>query len=565
MNIGIELRPISIGASGGIALYLQGVLGQLFKLFPDDTVHVFTTIYSRSLLDHAGLHQVHFHTLPTRSFFADMDRLLQRYRIEVLFRSYPVSDDSTFALARQIMLIPDVQHERHPEFFDPGVLRCRQTAFNRWLAQAAAIGTISSHARQEIMDLPATRCRDIFLIPPSLSAQHVPVDQTQLTAQERSALPDEPFFYYPANLWTHKNHKRLFEAFELFRQKTDRPMRLILSGHPAGFDELVRPFSHIPVTHLGYVRPQMVRMLLQKAEALTFFSRYEGFGIPLLEAFSADCPVLCSNTTSLPEVAGDAALLVDPQDTHAMAAAMLRITTDRVLRSRLIEAGRRRLSIWTWQSSATSLHEALHRVAQRANQAENRPAHKAVNDVSTASDGVYKSDSGSSDGSVQPDSAHLRSRFWPWRIYQVYWYEKGFTFARAARELRRRAQSIVLASPRWNRLAWHWPLAGRLLDRLSKVRGVRPDNTLASIVRIVIGPRATAQPLRLCGTAQTAGVLKLFWGKKLFQQVSLQPAQRYCISLALPGTCSGALTLKLSAGVHFRLDETNLFTEQDLY
>ncbi len=110
----------------------------------------------------------------------------------------------------------------------------------------------------------------------------------------------------------------------------------------------------------------MLRLLYERATALTFFSLHEGFGIPILEAFAAGTPVLCSNVSSLPEVAGDAALMCDPYDVDAMADAMVEIASDTVMRELLVERGKERLARFSWSDAADQLGSALDRVRVRA-------------------------------------------------------------------------------------------------------------------------------------------------------------------------------------------------------
>jgi glycosyltransferase involved in cell wall biosynthesis len=108
------------------------------------------------------------------------------------------------------------------------------------------------------------------------------------------------------------------------------------------------------------------RALLAGATVLTYPSRYEGFGFPVLEGFSAGVPVLTSSAASLPEVAGDAALLVDPNDVDAIAEGLVRLFGDAGLRERLIAAGRERLATFSWQRAADATAEVLRGAAGRS-------------------------------------------------------------------------------------------------------------------------------------------------------------------------------------------------------
>jgi glycosyltransferase involved in cell wall biosynthesis len=367
MKIGIELRHVTLGSSGGVAIMLQKVLGEMFKLFPEDEFTVFCTIYNRSLLTDCP-ENVSFYSLPTLSFFPELEARLNEKKIEVLFRSFPMFDSLNFPMAKQTFLIPDLQHEAYPEFFPPAVLEERRGAFNRVMSRAGAIGTLTEFTRKTILDHPENQCTDIFLFQPALTREDQPSGEVKLKPEEETLLPKGRYFYYPANLWAHKNHRRIFEAFQLFLGQSEAKIELVLSGHPEGWEKLQAEFPNLPVRHLGFVRPEFVQILYQHATALVFFSLYEGFGMPLLDAFAAGSPVICSNTTSLPEVGGEAVLSCDPQDSGAMSALMQRITQDEELRAELIARGKERLKYFSWHASARNLREACQRLSQRATQ-----------------------------------------------------------------------------------------------------------------------------------------------------------------------------------------------------
>lgn len=364
MKIGIELRQLILGASGGISQLVKGVCEHMFALYPEHQFLVFCTPFNRGEVEYDAPH-VRYFSLRIGSYFQDLDRMAADEGIDVLFRMYPMDDTLEFPLHRQIFLIPDNQHEAFPEFFHPEDLRRRRIGFGRALGQAGAIGTISEFARKTLIDFPQTRCKDVFLMEPSLQESHrLEKDEAKLSESEQALIPRGEYFLFPANLWKHKNHLRLLQAFRLLRKRTGRDVTLVLTGYPAGWPELSAEFTDLPVIHLGYVRPEFLRVLMERATALVFFSLYEGFGIPLLEAFDAGTPVICSNTTSLPEVGGDAVLSCNPMDVKAMAAAMERILTDDTLGQALVRLGKRRLSAYSWEKSAHNLVAACARVAE---------------------------------------------------------------------------------------------------------------------------------------------------------------------------------------------------------
>jgi glycosyltransferase involved in cell wall biosynthesis len=361
MKIGIELRPVVPGKSGGIAPLLCGVLETLFTRHPEHQFFLFCTVFNRHILPAAPAH-VKVWSLPCHDFNAELDRVLRCENVEVLFRCYPQAA-LDFPSFRQVVFIPDTQYEFHPEFYTPEVLRDRRRNFNHDLALAGAIGTLTEHSRQTIFEHKWTRCRDIFLMSPALPATHQPVAEEMSAPAEREHMPPGEYLLYPSNLWPHKNHRRVLQAFELLLQRRNHPLSFIFTGHPEGWEELRREFPHLPIRHLGFVTPSFLKALYEGALALVFFSLYEGFGMPLLEAFGARTPVICSNTTSLPEVGGDAVLTCDPTDIQAMCDLMEKVASDEETRNILTANGEKRLPHYTWERSADSLLAACRRVA----------------------------------------------------------------------------------------------------------------------------------------------------------------------------------------------------------
>lgn len=365
LKIGIDLRQIIVGVSGGISQLVKGICEHMFALYPEHHFFVFCTPFNRRLLDHE-VNNLRYFSLPIPTYFQDLDRIAKEQGLDVLFRAYPAEYDTLdFPLCKQIFLIPDNQHETFPEFFSLDTLRSRRVAFSRALGGAGAIGTISEFARKALLDYPGTHCTDIFLMEPSLQVVHERgSSEADLTEAEKQWIPPGEFFLFPANLWKHKNHRRMLEAFRLLLREKNHPIELILTGHPSGWAELSEEFSDLPIRHLGFVRPEFLRALLERARALVFFSLYEGFGIPLLEAFDAGTPVICSNTTSLPEVGGDAVLMCSPTDIKAMSSLMEQILTDENLRASLVERGKAQLKKYSWENSANNLIAACERVSR---------------------------------------------------------------------------------------------------------------------------------------------------------------------------------------------------------
>ena len=166
-----------------------------------------------------------------------------------------------------------------------------------------------------------------------------------------------PFVLYVGNIKPHKNLERLIEAFAIARSGGPDDLRLVMIGdeiskYPALRQSVHRHRLDKHVRFFGFQPAATLVAFYRMARAFVFPSLYEGFGLPPLEAMANLTPVVTSNISSMPEVAGDAALLVDPHDPRAIADGIHRAVTDEALRADLIERGRRRAAAFSWREAA---------------------------------------------------------------------------------------------------------------------------------------------------------------------------------------------------------------------
>jgi glycosyltransferase involved in cell wall biosynthesis len=267
-----------------------------------------------------------------------------------------------------IVTVNDLQHLRYPQFFSAEEFALRERLYRESVERARHVICISEFTRQEVHRLygvPLEKMSTVWLSPSRN------VWQPMGAAQRRTLLEamglDGPFLLYPAHGWAHKNHARLVEAFDLVAAELPARLRLVFTGrpftpdHPAAALIQARGLER-RIVHLGFRSPLEIRALFQACEALVFPSLFEGFGIPVTEAIMLGKPVACSNVTSLPEIAGDAALTFDPDDTRAIGAALLAVATPSPVRDHLAEAARRRRPIFSGRRRAIETLAVYHRV-----------------------------------------------------------------------------------------------------------------------------------------------------------------------------------------------------------
>jgi glycosyltransferase involved in cell wall biosynthesis len=242
----------------------------------------------------------------------------------------------------------DIQHHELPQMFSRAERWFRGWAYDGSARSADEVITISEHARTGIVErlgIPAERVHAI----------HLGVDHELFKPDgpKRGGLP-ERYVVYPANMWPHKNHDGLLRAWE---RVSDPDLHLVLSGQTYG-----RPVPSAPrVHHLGHIPLEEMPGLLRGAQALVFPSLFEGFGLPLLEAMACGTPVAASNRGAIAEVAGSAAILFDPEDPDAMAAAIEAAVADDGLGA----AGIGHAASFTWSATADA-HLRVYKRAEAA-------------------------------------------------------------------------------------------------------------------------------------------------------------------------------------------------------
>jgi glycosyltransferase involved in cell wall biosynthesis len=277
------------------------------------------------------------------------------------------------SIERVVLVVHDLAFDLMPETA-PHVTDRWRRSFDRWLAAAAAVIVPTEATRADLLRLHE--------VDPSLvHAIHHGIDADPFTRVRSDDVDDvrrrfdidAPYVLSLSGLEQRKNLRGLVQAFE--RMSDDRIYLVIAGGPvrwaPAHSDDLEHEIARLTasarerVVRTGYVSDSDRTALLAGAEALAYPSRYEGFGFPVLEGFAAGVPVLTSNVSSLPEVAGDAALLVDPHDVDAIAGGLDRILGDEPLRDELRAAASARVASFTWERSARRTAAVIHDAAER--------------------------------------------------------------------------------------------------------------------------------------------------------------------------------------------------------
>ena len=271
---------------------------------------------------------------------------------------------------RIVVTVHDVMFERHPEYFAPAMLAQLRARVPSTMRRASTVLTSSEFSKQDIVarfHLPPEKVVVAYLAPDPM---YQPLrDLARLAAVRQRYGTGERFVLFVGALKPNKNLQRVVEAYVRLRRADALRHRLVLVGAGDIADDAtfasVRGSGYADdIIFTGHVSDEEVVSLYNAAEVFVHPSLFEGFGLPPLEAMACGTPVITANTTSLPEVVGDAAVQVDPLDVEALAGAMARVTGDAGLRAELRARGLERAGQFTWEKTARATLQVYRQVAR---------------------------------------------------------------------------------------------------------------------------------------------------------------------------------------------------------
>lgn len=251
----------------------------------------------------------------------------------------------------------DLQHRHLPAFFTPYERLRREVQYTAFARQAELVIVASEWGRADFASVYPRLASKLRVVPvPPVTYAYTEPSPADLDSVRRTLGLEDGFVFYPAKTWQHKNHGVLLEALAELKRRGLR-VPLVCSGGETHYSAALRSLVSglgldDQVSFVGYVSPLEVQSLYRLARCLVFPSRFEGWGLPLLEAFRAGLPVACSNVTCLPEQAAGAALLFDPDDTMSLAREIERLWLDQALRVDLTRRGHDRAGHYSWSRIA---------------------------------------------------------------------------------------------------------------------------------------------------------------------------------------------------------------------
>lgn len=369
MRIAINTRFLIKGQMEGLGWHNYELCRELVRQHPEDEfLFLFDRPFDRDFLFAENVQGV-FLPPPARRpllwylwFEWAIPAYFRYWRPDVFF-----SPDGYCSLRTPVptlLLVHDIAYRHYPEQIPDWGLRYYEKYIPKFMARADHICAISEFGKQDLLahfDLPPDK---ISVAPNALRGDFAPIPAERQAQVRQQYVGGEPYFFYLGAVHPRKNIARLIRAFDQFKQATGAPVQLLIGGRLAWQTGGIRAAYESAVHRadiclLGYVDEAELPALLGSALALCYVSLFEGFGLPILEALHAEVPVITSKRSSMPEVAGAAALLVDPESVAAIAAAMRRVWVEAPLRQQLLAAGRVQREKFSWEATAEKVYEQL--------------------------------------------------------------------------------------------------------------------------------------------------------------------------------------------------------------
>ena len=262
-----------------------------------------------------------------------------------------------FCPATSILVVYDLQHVNQPQNFSRLYLQFLKSIIYASAKSADGIVTLTEHVKNDILKFYRIPSERIAVSHFGVDRELFDVSRPHLTLamKQRYGLP-ERYLLYAASSLPHKNHPRLLAALQHAKKQIPELKLVLIGARDKGEDALAQEIRRLglqdDVVLLGWIPFEDVPLIYQGCEAFVFPTLHEGFGLPVVEAMACGVPVICSRIDPLPEVAGDAALFVDPLDPEDIGRAIVHLLNDPSARSALVQKGHERAKEFTWEATA---------------------------------------------------------------------------------------------------------------------------------------------------------------------------------------------------------------------
>lgn len=368
MIIAINTRFLNKDKLEGIGGYTFEILRRWVKKHPEHQFYfIFDRAYSHDFIFADNVHPLickpstRFPLLITAFFQLSLPIVLKRIKADVF-----ISMDGWIPCNINIPIINvihDLNFEHHPEFISPFYRPHFKKWFPIYAQKSTKIIAVSQYTKADIQQTYGVDENKVEVVYNGVNERFQPFMPERVNEVRRIYADNCPYFIFVGRILPRKNLERTLEAFVAFKKHTHSNVKFLVVGSKSKHYRLNPQFKKSiqanDILFLGRQPFENLKDLLGGALALTYLSLYEGFGVPILEGFQAGVPVITSNITSMPEIAADAAITVNPYSIEDIKNAMVRVWEDENKRKELILKGLQRVKDFSWEESANQFGEIV--------------------------------------------------------------------------------------------------------------------------------------------------------------------------------------------------------------
>ncbi|MCF8364451.1 MAG: glycosyltransferase family 4 protein [Bacteroidales bacterium] len=375
MKIAVNTRLLIEGKLEGIGWFTYENLKRITRQHSEhDFYFIFDRKYSNEFIFADNVHPMVVHPQARHPvlyylwFEQAIPRALKKIGADMFF-----SPDGYLSLNTSVPsmnVFHDLNFEHYPKDLPWIERKFYRHYFPEYAHKASRIATVSEYSKSDTVKLYGVDKNKIDVVYNGANEEFKPIENVEKNAIRKKYTSGASYFIFVGSLHPRKNLSRLFAAFDLFKKWDQQNIKLLIVGEKKWWTaEINTAFENMEhkdaVLFTGRLSAKELHSVLASALATTYVSYFEGFGIPILESFFCDVPVITSNVTSMPEVAGDAALLVDPFSIESISGALKKIATDEKLRLSLIEKGRERRKMFSWQKTSERLWCSMQKLLEQ--------------------------------------------------------------------------------------------------------------------------------------------------------------------------------------------------------
>lgn len=369
MRIAVNTRTWMSGKMEGIGHFTEQTVSRMAKAHPEHEFHlIFDRPFDSSFISEPNMVG---HVLPPPVRLPILFDLWYDWLIPFFLKKIKadvfLSPDGHASLrcpVPQITVIHDVFFVHYPADVP---WRFRSFLLRKtpgYIEKSEAIVTVSNFSKQDLISLYGVNADKVHVVYNAVSSKYRPLSEQEQSEVRERLTGNKPYFIAISAIHPRKNLQRLIPAFELFKEKTGLPHQLIIVGRAFWDNKAMREVRtnlkfEKDILFTGRLESEELGKVLAAAAANAYVSYFEGFGVPIIEAFACGVPVITANTSSTPEVSGGAALLVDPFSIEDIALGLEELATSSELVQDLIQKGYRRAQDFNWDKSAEQLWKVI--------------------------------------------------------------------------------------------------------------------------------------------------------------------------------------------------------------